>query len=230
MLKELKRRVCRANMELVRHGLVISTWGNASAVDRASGRVVIKPSGIAYDEMKPSRMVVVSLKTGRPEIGSLQPSSDTLTHLALYRAFPGLGGIVHTHSLYATAWAQARRDLPAMGTTHADYFHGPIPITRAMTPTEIRDHYELNTGRVIVERFKKIDPMAIPAVLVANHAPFTWGATIEKAVENAIVLEYVARLAVETLQIDAVAPSMPRSLLTKHFSRKHGPGAYYGQQ
>ena len=226
----LTQRVAAANLRLVADGLVLLTWGNASAVDRARGVVVIKASGVPYATMGPDQMVTVSLETGEPLEGSLRPSSDTPTHLVLYRAFPGIGGIVHTHSLHATAWAQSGRDLPALGTTHADYFHGPVPCTRAMTPGEIAQAYEVNTGHVIVERFATLDPLSMPAVLVASHAPFTWGATIEKAVENAIVLEYTARLATETLALAPGAPEMPQPLLDKHFLRKHGPGAYYGQR
>ena len=229
MLEHLKREVCKANLDLVRHGLVIMTWGNVSAIDRPSGKVVIKPSGVSYSVMKPTQMVVVSLLTGETVEGRLAPSSDLATHLELYRAFAGIGGIVHTHSLYATAWAQARREIPVTGTIHADYFHGPIPCTRSLTAGETLKHYESNTGRVVVERFRKLDPMAIPAVLVANHAPFAWGAMVDLAVENAVVLEYVARLANETLRANPTARAMPRSLLDKHFLRKHGPGAYYGQ-
>jgi L-ribulose-5-phosphate 4-epimerase len=229
MLEKLKAEVCKANLDLVAEGLVIQTWGNVSGVDRASGKVVIKPSGVPYDGMAPKHMVVVSLKTGEVVEGKLKPSSDTPTHLALYRAFKGIGGIVHTHSLYATAWAQARKEIPALGTTHADYFYGPVPCTRTMTAKEIKAEYELNTGKVIVERFRKLDPAEMPAVLVASHAPFVWGPTAEKAVQNAVVLEYVARLANETLRADARVKPMPQVLLDKHFLRKHGPGAYYGQ-
>lgn len=226
----LRQRVCEVNLRLVRDGLVILTWGNASAIDRGRGLVVIKPSGVPYGEMRPEHMVTVSLDTGAVVEGSLQPSSDTPTHLALYRAFPAIGGIVHTHSLHATAWAQAGRDIPALGTTHADYFHGPVPCTRQMTSDEIATDYEVNTGHVIVERLEGSDPQSMPAVLVASHAPFTWGATVEKAAEHAVVLEYAARLASETLTLAPGAPPMPRALLDKHFLRKHGPGAYYGQR
>lgn len=230
MLEELKQRVCDANLKLVAEGLVIQTWGNVSAVDRASGNVVIKPSGVPYDVMQPEHMVVVSLETGEVVEGDLRPSSDTPTHVVLYRAFEGIGGVVHTHSLYATAWAQALRDIPALGTTHADYFYGAVPCTRLMTPDEIAGEYEARTGDVIVERFEGTDALHFPGVLVASHAPFAWGKTVEKAVENAVVLENIAHLASETLKIEAAASAMQQELLDKHFLRKHGPGAYYGQK
>ncbi|HEY3853953.1 MAG TPA: L-ribulose-5-phosphate 4-epimerase [Verrucomicrobiae bacterium] len=229
MLKALKKAVCQANLELVAAGLVIQTWGNASGVDRERGLMVIKPSGVPYDGMKPADMVVVDLKTGKVVDGSFKPSSDTATHMELYRAFTGIGGIVHSHSLHATAWAQACRGIPAMGTTHADYFHGEIPCTRAMTPKEIKSDYELNTGRAIIDSFKGMDPMRHPAVLVASHGPFTWGADVAEAAHNAVVLEFVARLAAETLSVHALTKPMPSALMDKHFFRKHGPGAYYGQ-
>jgi L-ribulose-5-phosphate 4-epimerase len=230
MLEELKQQVCEANLELIAAGLVIQTWGNVSGVDRASGNMVIKPSGVSYDGMRPSHMVVVSLATGEVVEGDLKPSSDTRTHLVLYRAFQEIGGIAHTHSLYATAWAQAKREIPALGTTHADYFHGPVPCTRLLTTKEIKSDYEVNTGHVIVEQFKKRNPLHFPGTLVACHAPFAWGATVEDAVENAVVLEYLARLASETLRIKPSVKSMPSGLLDKHFLRKHGPRAYYGQK
>lgn len=230
MLEDLKRQVCEANLKLVAEGLVIQTWGNVSGVDRASGNLVIKPSGVPYGEMKPEQMVVVALESGAVVEGELRPSSDTPTHRVLYRAFAEIGGIVHTHSLYATAWAQALRDLPALGTTHADYFHGPVPCTRLMTGQEIESEYETNTGHVIVERFAGLDPLHVPGVLVASHAPFAWGPTPDKAVENALVLEHLARLASETLRVNAVVSAMQQPLLDKHFFRKHGPGAYYGQK
>jgi len=229
MLEELKRQVCKANLRLVTEGLVLQTWGNVSGIDRASGHVVIKPSGVSYDGMNPGQMVVVSLDTGTVVEGSLNPSSDTATHLVLYRAFAGIGGIVHTHSLYATAWAQARREIPALGTTHADHFRGPVPCTRRMTPAEIRGDYEANTGEVIVERLGRLDALACPAVLVASHGPFTWGRSADDAVDQAAVLEFLARLAGETLRVSPRTKPMPRVLLDKHFLRKHGPGAYYGQ-
>ncbi len=229
-LNELKRAVCEANLQLVREGLVIQTWGNASAVDRQRGLVVIKPSGVPYDQMKPQHMVVVSLETGQVVEGRLRPSSDTPTHLVLYRAFPQVGGVVHTHSLYATAWAQACRPIPCYGTTQADYWFGEVPCTRAMKPEEIRRDYEANTGHVIVETFRNRDPLQQPAVLVASHGPFTWGRDVHEAVHNAVVLEFVARLASETLRIRSRLQPVARPLLEKHFLRKHGPNAYYGQK
>ncbi|MCC6233088.1 MAG: L-ribulose-5-phosphate 4-epimerase AraD [Verrucomicrobiales bacterium] len=228
-MESLKQRVCAANLELVRRGLVIETWGNASAVDRERGLVVIKPSGVDYDVLKPAHMVVVALATGEVVEGRMRPSSDTATHRVLYQEFAGIGGVVHTHSLHATSWAQACRDLPALGTTHADYWHGAVPCTRRMKAAEIRADYELHTGRVIAERFRRLDPLALPAVLVAHHGPFTWGATLEKAVENSVVLEFVAQLASQTLHLAPELGAMPRELLDKHFLRKHGAGAYYGQ-
>jgi L-ribulose-5-phosphate 4-epimerase len=230
MLNQLKRDVCRANLALVKEGLVIQTWGNASGIDRARGLVVIKPSGVPYDRMAPKDMVVVSLKTGRVVAGRLKPSSDTPTHLVLYRAFPEIGGVVHTHSLYATAWAQARRKIPAYGTTQADYWFGEVPCTRALTPREIKNDYESNTGHVIVGTFNRLNPMQHPAVLVAGHGPFTWGKDASDAVHNAAVLEFVARLASETLHLDPKAKPMESALLHKHFLRKHGTNAYYGQK
>jgi L-ribulose-5-phosphate 4-epimerase len=229
MLEQLKQQVCEANLQLAREGLVVQTFGNASGVDRASGNLVIKPSGAGYDVMKPKDMVVVSLATGKVIEGKLRPSSDTPTHRVLYRAFSGIGGVVHTHSLYATAWAQARREIAALGTTHADYFYGPVPCTRLLTAREIKTDYETNTGHVIVERFQKLDPLQMPAVLVANHAPFAWGATLDAAVRNAVALEYCARLASETTRLRPAVKPMTRALLDKHFLRKHGAGAYYGQ-
>lgn len=229
-LNELKQSVCEANLALVRAGLVIQTWGNASGIDRERGVVVIKPSGVPYDGMKPEHMVTVSLETGEVVEGSLKPSSDTATHLALYRAFPTIGGVVHTHSLYATAWAQACRDLPAYGTTQADYWYGHVPCTRQLRADEIKTEYEANTGKLIVETFKDVDPLQHPAVLVASHGPFTWGKDVQAAVHNAEVLEFVARLASETLRINPQAQPMQSELLDKHFLRKHGPGAYYGQK
>ena len=230
MLNQLTDEVCQANLDLVTEGLVIQTWGNVSGIDRASGRVVIKPSGVPYAKMTPAHMVVVSLADGEVLEGDLKPSSDTATHLVLYRAFLGIGGIVHTHSLFATAWAQTRQDVPAFGTTHADYFLGPIPCTRLLDTPEIEGQYEANTGQVIVDTFVRRDPLACPAVLVANHGPFAWGATVGAAVHNAVVLEHVIRLAGETLRVLPSAQPMQPVLLSKHFHRKHGPGAYYGQE
>ena len=230
MLEQLKQDVCRTNLDLVQKGLVIQTWGNASGIDRARGLVVIKPSGVSYGRMKPRDMVVVSLKTGRVVEGKLKPSSDTPTHLVLYRAFPEIGGVVHTHSLHATAWAQARRKIPAYGTTQADYWYGEVPCTRALTPREIKGDYETNTGHVIVESFKKLNPLEHPAVLMAGHGPFTWGRNVDDAVHNAVVLEFVARLASETLRLKPQVKPMESALLQKHFLRKHGKNAYYGQK
>ncbi|MDR3377891.1 MAG: L-ribulose-5-phosphate 4-epimerase [Verrucomicrobiae bacterium] len=232
MLEQLKAEVCQANLDLVAEGLVIQTWGNASAVDRASGVMVIKPSGVPYSEMKPEHMVVVSLKDGQVVEGKLKPSSDTATHLVLYRAFAGIGGVVHTHSLFATSWAQANQPLLAYGTTQADYWYGEVPCTRKLTAAEIKNDYEANTGEVIVETFKKskFDPLQHPAVLVASHGPFTWGKDAHDAVHNASVLEFIARLNSETLRINPKLKPMQSVLLDKHFLRKHGPGAYYGQK
>ncbi|HLX95955.1 MAG TPA: L-ribulose-5-phosphate 4-epimerase [Verrucomicrobiae bacterium] len=230
MLEALKRQVCASNLQLVTEGLVIQTWGNASGIDRERGLVVIKPSGVPYDGMKPEHMVVVSLATGKVAEGNLRPSSDTPTHLVLYRAFPKIGGVVHTHSLYATAWAQARRKIPAYGTTQADYWFGEVPCTRALTPAEVKGDYEANTGQVVVETFNRLDPLRHPAVLVASHGPFTWGRDVNEAVHNAVVLEFVARLAGETLRINPKTRPMASALLNKHFLRKHGTNAYYGQK
>jgi len=230
MLEKLKKEVCAANLKLVTAGLVVQTWGNVSGIDRARGLMVIKPSGVPYDGMKPAHMVVVSLATGQVVDGALKPSSDTPTHLELYRAFPTIGGVVHTHSLCATAWAQACRKIPSYGTTQADYWYGEVPCTRAMTPAEIKTDYEKNTGTVIIETFKKLNPLEHPAVLVASHGPFTWGKDVAGAVDNAEILEFVARLASETLRLNPKVKPMPDALLDKHFLRKHGPQAYYGQK
>ncbi|HXT09923.1 MAG TPA: L-ribulose-5-phosphate 4-epimerase [Candidatus Angelobacter sp.] len=229
MLDSLKREVCQANLDLVARGLVIETWGNVSGIDRERGFVVIKPSGVPYSGMKPGDMTVISLADGKRVDGKYKPSSDTATHLILYRAFPKIGGVVHTHSLYATAWAQACRGIASYGTTQADYWHGDVPCTRQLKPAEIKSDYEANTGHVIVETFKKLDPMHHPAVLVASHGPFTWGASVADAVHNAGVLEFVARLASETLHINPRVRPMQSVLLQKHFLRKHGPNATYGQ-
>ncbi|HOX58912.1 MAG TPA: L-ribulose-5-phosphate 4-epimerase AraD [Candidatus Paceibacterota bacterium] len=229
MLEQLKKDVCRANQDLVRAGLVTHTWGNVSGIDRRRGLVVIKPSGVSYDDLTPRHMVVVALRSGGVLEGRLKPSSDTATHLVLYRAFPRLGGIAHTHSLYATAWAQAGRALPPYGTTQADYCYGSVPCTRMLTPAELQSDYEANTGHVIVERFKKLDPLQHLAVLVARHGPFAWGRNAVEAVHNAEVLEFIARLAAETLRINPKTKPMPPALLAKHFLRKHGANATYGQ-
>jgi L-ribulose-5-phosphate 4-epimerase len=228
-LESLKKAVCEANLELVREGLVVQTWGNASGLDRARGLMVIKPSGVPYSALKPAQMVVVRLDNGKIAEGRLKPSSDTATHLEIYRAFGGVGGVVHTHSLHATAWAQACRPIPALGTTHADYFHGEVPLTRPLTPEEIKTAYEVNTGRVIVERFQGLDTLRHPAVLVPHHGPFTWGADVAEAAHSAVALEFIAQLAAETLALAPGAKPMPGALRDKHFFRKHGPAAYYGQ-
>lgn len=230
MLEALKEQVCKANLELPKYGLVTFTWGNVSGIDRESGLVVIKPSGVDYDGMRPEDMVVVDLDGRRVE-GKWKPSSDTDTHVALYRAFPTLGGIVHTHSRWATTFAQAGRDIPAMGTTQGDYFYGSIPCTRRMTPEEIAGAYEAETGRVIIETFRtrQIDPAAIPAVLVQSHGPFAWGTSPADAVHNAVVLEEVAFMDFHALMLEPNRGSMQQELLDKHYLRKHGPGAYYGQ-
>ena len=230
MLEELKAEVCDANLALVRHGLVILTWGNVSAVDRTRGLVVIKPSGVPYDRMTPADMVVVDLD-GKTIEGGLRPSSDLPTHLALYRAFPSVGGVVHTHSTSATAWAQACRAIPNIGTTHADHFHAAVPVTGELTAGQIRDDYEGATGDLIVETFVKggIDPVANPAVLVAHHGPFAWGPNAAKAVENAVALEEVAKMASISFALNPNLRMNP-DLIEKHFSRKHGPNAYYGQK
>ncbi|MCH5307052.1 MAG: L-ribulose-5-phosphate 4-epimerase [Prevotella sp.] len=230
MLEELKEKVFRANLDLVKHNLVIFTWGNVSAIDRESGLVVIKPSGVEYDVMKPSDMVVVELATGKVVEGDLNPSSDTPTHLVLYKAFPEIGGIVHTHSTYATAWAQAGKDIPNIGTTHADYFHDGIPCTSDMTADQM-DEYEYNTGVVIVNHIVSgnINPIHTPAVLVKNHGPFAWGKDADQAVYHAVVTEEVAKMAFISFMVNPETTMNPL-LIEKHFSRKHGPNAYYGQK
>ncbi|MFA6651651.1 MAG: L-ribulose-5-phosphate 4-epimerase [Bacteroidales bacterium] len=228
MLESLKEQVFNANLMLVEHDLVVFTWGNVSAIDRKSGLVVIKPSGVSYRNMTAKQMVVVNME-GEVVEGDLRPSSDTPTHLVLYRAFDGIGGIVHTHSVYATSWAQAGVDLPNIGTTHSDYFHQAIPCTDDMTPAQIKGNYERETGNVIIERFREMDPLHTPAVLVKNHGPFTWGTDPFKAVENAVVLEQVAKMAALAFSINPSLEMNPH-LIEKHFERKHGPGAYYGQK
>jgi len=227
MLEALKKEVFKANLDLVRHGLVLFTWGNVSAIDRTTGLVVIKPSGVSYDEMKEEDMVVVDLD-GKIVEGKLKPSSDTATHLVLYRSFPTLGGIVHTHSTYATSWAQAGVDIPNIGTTHSDYFSSAIPCTRDMTQQEVEGEYELETGNVIIERFNELNPDFIPGVLVKNHGPFSWGKDAHDAVHNAVVMEQVAKMAYIAYGVNPDL-TMNKNLIKKHFYRKHGPDAYYGQ-
>lgn len=227
-IEELKQKVFRANIDLVEHGLVIFTWGNVSGIDREKGLVVIKPSGVPYEGMKAEDMVVIDMEGNRVE-GKYKPSSDTATHLELYKAFPETGGVVHTHSTYATAWAQAGCDIPNIGTTHADYFSDSIPCTRDMTETEIMGEYEKETGTVIIERFKNLNPAHIPGVLVKNHGPFSWGKDPNDAVHNAVVMEQVAKMAFISKQVNPQL-TMNKWLIEKHFSRKHGPNAYYGQK
>lgn len=231
MLEELKEKVFQANLELVRQGLVIFTWGNVSGIDREQGLVVIKPSGVSYDEMKANDMVVVSLETGQVVEGDLNPSSDTPTHLVLYRSFPHIQGVVHTHSTYATAWAQAGKDIPNIGTTHSDYFYKDIPCTRDMTEEEVKGDYELETGYMIVDRFQTADinPDHTPGVLVKNHGPFSWGTSPANAVYNAKVLEQCAQMAFISFQVNPETTMNPL-LIEKHYQRKHGPNAYYGQK
>mgnify|MGYP000055314639 FL=1 len=228
MLEALKEKVFQANLDLVKHGLVIFTWGNVSAIDRESNLVVIKPSGVGYDIMKASDMVVVDLE-GNVIEGNLNPSSDTPTHLVLYKAFPEIGGVVHTHSTYATAWAQAGIDIPNIGTTHADYFYKAIPCTDDMTKEEVEGNYELETGNVIVKRFEGMNPVHTPGVLVKNHGPFAWGKDAHEAVHNAVVMEQVAKMASIAYSVNPQLTMNPL-LIEKHFSRKHGPNAYYGQK
>ena len=229
MLEDLKADVCQANLDLVSHGLVTLTWGNASGIDRERSLLVIKPSGISYDRMTPQDMVVVDLD-GKPIEGDLQPSSDTPTHVLLYRHCDRIAGITHTHSPQATTFAQARMEIPCLGTTHADHFFGPVPVTRPLTRQEVETDYETNTGRVIVERLARIDPAEMPAVLVAGHGPFTWGKSAADAVRNAVALEAVARIAAGTMALRKDLPPLESYLLEKHFQRKHGPNAYYGQK
>jgi len=229
MLDELKQQVCEANRDLVAHGLVILTWGNVSGVSRERQALVIKPSGVPYDALRPDDMVAVDLTTGRVLEGKLKPSSDTPTHRVLYQNFTAIGGITHTHSPRATAFAQARRDIPCFGTTHADHFFGPVPVTRPLTEEEIAKDYELNTGLVIAEHFAGLDPLATPGVLVASHAPFAWGKDVADSVKNAITLEAVAGMAIDTLAINPQALPVEQYLIDKHYFRKHGKDAYYGQ-
>jgi len=228
-LTSLREEVLEANLELVRRGLVLYTFGNASGIARDEGLVVIKPSGVPYETMKPVDLVVVDLD-GKVVEGSLRPSSDLPTHLILYKAFPGIGGVAHTHSRAATSWAQAQREIPCFGTTHADYFHGPVPVTKPLTTAQIRSDYEANTGHAIVRRFAKLDPFHAPAVLVAGHAPFCWGKTPEEAAHIAVVLEEIAAMASQTLVANPKARPISKYLQQKHFFRKHGGTAYYGQK
>lgn len=229
MLEELRERVWAVNQVLKQSGLVIQTWGNASAIDRSQGLVCIKPSGIAYDRLTAEQIVVVDL-AGNPVEGTLSPSVDLPSHLALYEAFPEVGGVVHTHSHYATCFAQARVEIPCLGTTHADYFNGSVPLASPPSREEVAEAYERNSGMCIVRRFSGISPLSCPAALVAGHGPFAWGATVEKALENAEVLEELARMAMHTLLLNQEAPALEGYLLDKHFLRKHGSGAYYGQR
>ncbi|HEV2396780.1 MAG TPA: L-ribulose-5-phosphate 4-epimerase [Candidatus Sulfotelmatobacter sp.] len=228
LLKTLREEVLEANLELVRRGLVLYTFGNASGTDRNEGLVAIKPSGVPYEQLKPEHMVVCDL-AGKIVDTNLRPSSDLPTHLELYRRFPNIGGVAHTHSEYATAWAQAETPIPCFGTTHADYFHGPVPVTDRLSMAEIAADYELETGKAICRTFANLDPNCIPAVLVAGHAPFCWGPTPAVAAHNAVILEYVARMAAHTLSINADSRPLARELHDKHFLRKHGTNAYYGQ-
>jgi L-ribulose-5-phosphate 4-epimerase len=228
-LKNLREEVLEANLELVRRGLVLFTFGNASGISRQDGLVVIKPSGVAYDIMKPEDLVVVDLD-GNPVEGDLRPSSDLPTHLVLYKSFPTIGGVAHTHSRSATSWAQAQREIPCFGTTHADYFHGSVPVTKPLTSAEIRSNYEYNTGIAIVRRLGKRDPLHIPGVLVAGHAPFCWGKTPADAAHNAVLVEEIATMALQTLTANPKARPIPKVLHEKHFFRKHGSSAYYGQK
>ncbi|MGH9522800.1 MAG: L-ribulose-5-phosphate 4-epimerase [Terriglobales bacterium] len=228
LLRQLREQVLEANLELVRRGLVLYTFGNASGIDREQGLVAIKPSGVPYETMKPEHLVITDLE-GKIVEGDLRPSADLPTHLVLYKEFGSIGGVAHTHSEYATAWAQARKPIPCLGTTHADYFHGAVPVTESMTGEEIASEYERNTGIAIVNTFRKLGPASVPAVLVANHGPFTWGCDAKAAAETAVILEAVARMAYFTFTINADAKAIDGSLHDKHYLRKHGTGAYYGQ-
>jgi L-ribulose-5-phosphate 4-epimerase len=228
LLKSLREEVLEANLELVRRGLVLYTFGNASGIDRNEGRVAIKPSGVPYEQLTPAQIVISDME-GTIVDGNLRPSSDLPTHLEIYRQFAGVGGVAHTHSEFATAWAQAEKPIPCFGTTHADYFHGAVPVTERLRASEIAGDYELETGKAICRTFSKIDPQCIPAVLVAGHAPFCWGPSAAEAAHNAVILEYVARMAYHTLLINAESQPLARELHDKHFLRKHGSNAYYGQ-
>jgi L-ribulose-5-phosphate 4-epimerase len=229
MYEQLKAEVFQANIDLLRHGLVTLTWGNVSGIDRQACRMAIKPSGVDYESMMPDDMVVVDME-GNIIDGRLRPSSDTPTHLELYRAFPAIGGIVHTHSVHATAFAQACREIPCFGTTHADHFHGPVPVTRFLTEDEVRKGYERETGSIIVERFAGLDPVDMPGVLVAGHAPFAWGKNAADAVKNSLILERIAEMALGALQLNPALQAIPSFIQEKHYQRKHGPKAYYGQK
>jgi L-ribulose-5-phosphate 4-epimerase len=228
MLEELKKEVLKANLDLVKFGLVTLTWGNVSGIDRGNNLMVIKPSGIDYEKISVDDMVVVDME-GKIVEGKRRPSSDTLTHLELYKSFKNIGGVSHTHSEYATIFAQACREIPCFSTTHADNFSGPIPIARFLSEKEVNENYELNTGKVIIERFQKLDETAIPGVLLSGHAPFTWGKTPDDAVKNSLVLERVAKMAIYSLQLNPVLSDLPEYILKKHYLRKHGKDAYYGQ-
>ncbi len=228
MLDKLKEEVYKANLELVNFGLVTLTWGNVSAISRAEGLIVIKPSGVNYAVMKPSDMVVIDM-AGKIVEGSLRPSSDKATHIELYKSFPSIGGIAHTHSMYATIFAQACKEIPCLGTTHADHFYGNIPVTRFLTEEEVAADYEKNTGTIILDRFSGIDPVSMPGVLVAKHAPFCWGKDAMDAVKNSLILERVAQMAFGTFSISPDAENLPNHILEKHYQRKHGPNSYYGQ-
>jgi L-ribulose-5-phosphate 4-epimerase len=229
MPEQLKKDVCAANLALVKQGLVVLTWGNVSGIDRSRGIMVIKPSGVPYDTMTPDQMVVVDLE-GKVAAGHLNPSSDTPTHLALYKAFPDIGGITHTHSRYATMFAQACREIPCVGTTHADNFYGPIPVTRSLVRQEVEHAYEANTGLAIIERMKALKPIEMPGMLAANHGPFAWGKDAAASVISAVLLEEVARMALGTLQLNPHIPPLPSYLINKHYQRKHGKHPYYGQK
>ncbi|UCD38455.1 MAG: L-ribulose-5-phosphate 4-epimerase [Fidelibacterota bacterium] len=229
MYDDLKSEVCQANLELSKRGLVTYSWGNVSGIDRQNGVVAIKPSGVAYDQLTKDNIVLVDME-GKVVDGNLRPSSDTPTHLELYRAFEGIGGVCHTHSTYATMWAQACREIPCLGTTHADHFHGPVPVTDEMQADEIASDYELNTGRLIVRRFRELDALHLPVVLVANHGPFTWGSSPADAVQQAVILEQVAEMAYGTLMLNPGQGQISAALQAKHFLRKHGKDAYYGQE
>ncbi len=229
MLEALKQNVFQANLLLVKYGLVVLTWGNVSGIDRKNGLIVIKPSGVEYDDMKADDMVVVDLE-GKIVEGNLRPSSDTPTHVELYKAFPEIGGITHTHSVNASAFAQAGREIPCLGTTHADSFFGPVPITRIMTREEVEKAYERNTGKVIIERFKKLDPESVPGILAAGHGPFCWGKDAVDSVRNSLILERIAEMALKSFRINPKARKLPGYILNKHHERKHGKNAYYGQK